>query len=192
MEILLLFLRLGIAIIPVTSAYTKMRDLANHEQSIQNYQIIPDRYAKTAAKFDAFAEMMVGLLLLVGLFYKVSLIFFTGLIVLYTLAILINLRRGRTSLSCGCGGIVGEKPISWKLIFRNLSIIIVAVMLFFSSTKVGILDYYASTSSLNEVYPPLYFIASFCFLGIIATFFVLVEVKKINHHFNRLLHRGEI
>jgi uncharacterized membrane protein YphA (DoxX/SURF4 family) len=192
MEILLLFLRLGIAIIPITSAYTKIRDLANHEQSIKNYQIIPDRYAKTAAKFDAIAEMMIGVLLLVGFFYKVSLVFFTGLIVLYTLAILINLRRGRTTLSCGCGGIVGEKPISWKLIFRNLSIIIVAVLLLFSSTKVGILDYYVSTLPLNEVYPPLYFIASFYFWMIIVTFFVLVEVKNINHHFNRLLHRGEI
>ncbi|WP_160917766.1 MauE/DoxX family redox-associated membrane protein [Guptibacillus hwajinpoensis] len=191
MEILLLFLRLGLAMIPISSAYTKLRDLANHELSIQNYQIIPDRYAKPAAKFDAIVEMMVGLLLLVGLFYKVSLVLFIGLIVVYSLAILINLIRGRTTLSCGCGGIVGEKPISWKLIFRNLAISIVAVWLLFSATKVGILDY-LFTSTLNEVYPPLYFIASLYFGLITVTIFVLIEIKKINHHFNRLLHRGEI
>lgn len=191
MEILLLFLRLGIAMIPISSAYTKFRDLPNHEQSIQNYKIIPDRYAKSAAKFDAVVEMMVGLLLLVGLFYKVSLILFIGLIVVYSLAILINLLRGRTTLSCGCGGIVGEKPISWKLIIRNLAINSVVLWLLFSTTKIGVLDY-VFTSTLNEVYPPIYFIASLYFGLITVTFFVLIEMKKINHHFNRLLHRGEI
>ncbi|MGO4119283.1 MauE/DoxX family redox-associated membrane protein, partial [Rhizobium ruizarguesonis] len=46
------------------------------------------------------------------------------LLVVYSVAITINLVRGRNEISCGCGGVLGTHNLSWKLVIRNIFLLL--------------------------------------------------------------------
>ncbi len=187
MELLVLFLRIGLASILLTSAYTKIKEMAGHIESIRNYRILPSKLVKTAGYVDVTVELLLGTCILVGLLFNGSVAISILLIGTYTLAIVINLKRGRTDLSCGCGGIVGENLLSWRLVLRNVGIMIGASLLFFSQVDLGMLDAVLSGKSIRDVYPESFFIA-FCGGWVTLICIIIVrEVTTLRKHFKRLL-----
>jgi hypothetical protein len=44
-----------------------------------------------------------------------------GLFLSFAASMSVNLPRGRSHISCGCG-IVGKNAISWRLVFRNIAL----------------------------------------------------------------------
>lgn len=49
------------------------------------------------------------------------------LLIIYTIAIIINLVKGRVDFDCGCGGLVGAHKLSKNLVFRNVLLIFVLI-----------------------------------------------------------------
>ncbi|MCA0987067.1 MauE/DoxX family redox-associated membrane protein [Guptibacillus algicola] len=187
MELLYLFLRIGLALILLTSAYTKLKDMYGHEESIRNYEIIKPELVKAVGKLNVAAEFLIGSCILVGLFYQFSIFLSILLLGGYTLAIVINLKRGRTDLSCGCGGIVGENLLSWKLVFRNLAIMAVASLLLIGHTEIGTVDAVIRGEPIQDVYPAYFFIA-FCGITVaLISFIIGRELVTLRSHFKRLL-----
>ncbi|MBJ6950286.1 hypothetical protein JG666_23760, partial [Vibrio cholerae] len=62
------------------------------------------------------------------------------LLLVYSVAISINLLRGRKEISCGCGGVLGNHKLSWMLVVRNLFIGAVSVILLMYPLSLGSLD----------------------------------------------------
>jgi hypothetical protein len=71
----------------------------------------------------------IGLISGAFLTYTVCLSF--GLVLLFNIAIIVNLLRGYTRLSCHCGGVLGDHQISWWLVGRNSLISLCLIWLLF-------------------------------------------------------------
>ena len=83
------------------------------------YRIVPERFAGFVAGSLTIAEI-TALIALLSLQAE-GLVLATGLLVVYVIAIAVNLRRGRTQIDCGCGD--EPTPLSLVLVLRNMGLI---------------------------------------------------------------------
>ncbi|OUQ85403.1 methylamine utilization protein MauE [Brevibacillus brevis] len=127
MEELGLLFRLILAFLFLSTFISKIRDMGTHLSIVRAYQIIPYSWSKSFTYLDLGLQATVAVSLLIGLFTTLGLSLAILLLGVYTLAISINLARGRKKISCGCGGMAGNHFLSWKLVLRNLVFISLAV-----------------------------------------------------------------
>lgn len=100
-----------------------------YEQTVADYRLLPDRLSGVAAALMLVVEVTVVVALLSlapGWPYAMA----AALLIVYALAIGINLARGRRQIDCGCGGPPGQ-TISGVLVFRNL--LLAAIAVFFAT-----------------------------------------------------------
>ncbi len=112
-----------LAVVFLLAAGHKVRDLPRFRASLAAYEIVPEGFASWSA------PLLVGLeLLTVAVLFlhegRGLLLAFT-LIGVYSLAIGINLLRGRTEIDCGCGDL--PTPLSAWLLLRNLLLMALAL-----------------------------------------------------------------
>lgn len=129
-----LFIRLFLGVIICSSSFSKIIHLKRFKQAILDYQLIPSSLEKlflsTLLSFSFPAiELMAGLGLLTGLFLAPSTILTIGLFIVFSIALIINLLRGRNDLSCHCEGALGSHQISWRLVERNIFLVVIASVL---------------------------------------------------------------
>lgn len=107
--------RLGIGCLLVYAAVHKLRDMLEFRLSLGAYELIPAALVRPIAYALPLVELLLGVACLAQLpaSYLGALVLFA----VYTLAILINLARGRDSIDCGCGG--PPQPLSYALVLRN-------------------------------------------------------------------------
>lgn len=115
-----LALRGGLALLFGAAAWHKLRDFAAFRAALGEYQLVPER-AVSAAAFGLIAVELASASALVlaarAGFAAVS------LLALYTVAIGVNLARGRREIDCGCFGPAARQPLSLALVARNLALI---------------------------------------------------------------------
>ncbi|WP_289141256.1 MauE/DoxX family redox-associated membrane protein [uncultured Brevibacillus sp.] len=92
--------------------------------------VIPSPLLYSFARLEAVIEHLAGMLLFFGLLQQIGAVLGGLLLILYSVAIAINLLRGRRDISCGCGGVAGNHPISWLLVLRNLLLMFVCGWVF--------------------------------------------------------------
>lgn len=107
--------RLGIGCLLVYAATHKLRDMLEFRLSLGAYELIPEALVRPSAYALPIVELLLGVACLaqVPLSYLGALALFS----VYTLAIGINLARGRDTIDCGCGG--PPQPLSYALVVRN-------------------------------------------------------------------------
>ncbi|GEC91227.1 MauE/DoxX family redox-associated membrane protein [Brevibacillus brevis] len=127
MEELGLLFRLVLAFLFLSTFVSKISDISTHLSIVRAYQIIPYSWSKSFTYLDLGLQATVAIFLLLGFFTTLGLSLAILLLGAYTLAISINLARGRKKISCGCGGMAGNHFLSWKLVLRNLVFISLAV-----------------------------------------------------------------
>ncbi|WP_075619582.1 MauE/DoxX family redox-associated membrane protein [Paenisporosarcina indica] len=187
MDLFLLAMRIIIGFIFLSSAISKLNNMTEHIVTVRKYKILPSRMVRSFSYFETFVELIASLLIIIG--YKVEL---AGLILLallstYTFAIVINLLRGNTNISCGCGGVVGNHILSWVLPLRNLFFSIGVVFLIihenyiFSVESILTTNYQSSIKSVHIFYTV---ISSMLFMMIYSNITSLIHIKK---SFNDLL-----
>ncbi|WP_410503366.1 MauE/DoxX family redox-associated membrane protein [Exiguobacterium acetylicum] len=135
MEFLITLVSITIGYMFLTSAISKMRTFDQHKKIIHSYDILPSKTVHYFAYIDVAFELFLAAMLLSILNLPIVSILSIALLLLYTIAISINLIRGKVDLDCGCGGIVGENKISWKLVIRNMFISLILVFLYVSSNN---------------------------------------------------------
>ncbi|QWJ09315.1 hypothetical protein J5V76_28760 (plasmid) [Bacillus mycoides] len=74
------------------------------------------------------------------------------LLTVYSLGVIINLLRGKSNISCGCGGSLESNHLSWPLIIRNLIFIIFFLFTYTFETKMGNVQFILMDQSLNHIY----------------------------------------
>jgi hypothetical protein len=119
-----LTLRFCLALLFAAAATHKIRDALAFRDTLSRYELVP------AALVGLVGAALMGADLLVA----VAVVFATwasglaaAILALYTVAIAINVWRGRTDLSCGCMGPAASAPLSAWLVARNLVLVAVAL-----------------------------------------------------------------
>ncbi len=130
-----LFLRLLLGVLLLSVSMSKLAHLRHFQRAIEDYQIVPSTLASkndfsmVLALGIPLAELLAGLGLISGFWLVPAIVLAMVLFVVFCIAIIINLVRGRRDLSCHCGGAIGNHLISWWLVGRNGLLILSLVLL---------------------------------------------------------------
>jgi uncharacterized membrane protein YphA (DoxX/SURF4 family) len=135
-----LVLASGAALLFGAAAVHKWRDYARFRETLANYDLLPRGAARALAWCVPVAETAIALLLLPRATRAAALAGAIALLCGYAGAIALNLRRGRASLDCGCGG--EGQPIAGWMVGRNLLLALVLSpgLLPFAPRDTGALD----------------------------------------------------
>lgn len=119
------FVRFLLGLILLSTGVSKLIHPSRFRRAIQDYSIIPPAWESklSLSILVSFAipiaEFIAGLGIMSGFeLVSAALLAFT-LFVLFSIALIINLMRGRYDLSCHCDGVLGDLRISWWQVGRN-------------------------------------------------------------------------
>jgi putative oxidoreductase len=115
----------------------KVADPHGFANIIHNYKLLPDILVTLPAIVLPWLEIAAGFFLVAGIFRRTSAIVLSSLLLVFTIAISINLIRG-INFDCGCFSTVtsesGSDPVG--LLIRDLLLLIPgAIIIFFSNKK---------------------------------------------------------
>lgn len=131
MDDFLFFIRIFLAIIFISTAIEKIIRIKTYLQEIVSYKLLPQSLTKIFGGLNIFLELFLALCLFTGSWLVIGVVGSIVLLSIYNLAITINIIRGRTGISCGCGGLLGKGEISWMLVFRNTFLKVALLPYFF-------------------------------------------------------------
>lgn len=115
--------RIGLALLFASAAWHKSVDRQGFAASVDRYRLLPTWATRPVATALPALEIAVALGLLHGWTVKPAVALAVSLLGLYTVAMVINLRRGRRDLDCGCFGPSMRTPVHWGLVARNAALI---------------------------------------------------------------------
>jgi len=151
-----LTIALSLAALFATAAVHKLFTLAEWPGVVRNYQLVPATLADAAAGTVLAAEVLVAGALLWTPTRVAGACAAALLLVTYAAAIGINLRRGRTSIDCGCFGLRLRQGISAWMVRRNLLLALLALVLLLSTN--------GRSPSLTEYAMAAVFVVTLAFL----------------------------
>src|SRR5579862_6991362 len=111
----------ALALLFVSAALHKLRGLARFAADLRAYRVLPEGAAALAWVLPLL-ELTVGAGLLVRSSRRGACAAGAALLLVYAIAIAINLLRGRRDLACGCGGPDDRRPIAAWMVWRNLAL----------------------------------------------------------------------
>jgi len=155
-----LTVRWSLAIVFLLALIHKLKSPVAFRATMKNYHLLPDflltpfLYAVIAAELVA----VVGLLVNSPLGSSAA----AGLFVVYTLAILINLIRGRRDIDCGCSGPAVRQTLSAWLVVRNAGFLAAALLTVPASNPrpLEILDWFTNVAAV-ATFVLIYFAATY-------------------------------
>ncbi len=109
-----------VALIFLTAAYGKLRHWAVFQGVIANYRLLPQVLVAPVAYLLPPVEVLLGAALLLGLGSPWPEFVAASLLMLFALAMGINIARGRRHIDCGCFQSALKQTLSWKLVIRNV------------------------------------------------------------------------
>ncbi len=171
MEIFDLLIRFYISSLLISSALDKWKNYRNHIGIVKDYNLIKESWIKPLTKMEIAVELIIGSFIFSGFLTLYSTWASIFLFFIYSLAISINLIKGRTELNCGCGGLSGHKKISWLLFLRNLSFIILLLVVIKLNYYIGAIDGLFLGLKFEEIYRGI--LANFIYLLLAQPLFIL-------------------
>jgi hypothetical protein len=127
MNELLLVCRFGLAFIFLAAGSRKLVGAEELRDVVREYKLLPERAAGGVARALPWAELSVGLCLLLGITTSWAAAVAGGLSLSFAFAMGINLVRGVQN-RCGCGLTNGERTIGWPLCARNVGLSVAACL----------------------------------------------------------------
>lgn len=181
MDLFLLAVRIIVGFLFLSSAISKLNSMTEHIVTVRKYKIIPSRMVRFFSYFETIVELIASILIIIG--YKVELAGFIilALLVSYTVAVIINLFRGNTNISCGCGGVVGNHKLSWYLPVRNVFFSIGVIFLIINQNYIFTVESILTTnhkSLIDSVYIFSIVISSLLFMMIYSNITSIIQIKK--------------
>lgn len=110
---------IGVGLVFVTAGVGQLRHRRLLSGVIANYRLLPDALVGGAARLLPVAELLIGGALIVGE-RTVAPLAAILLLLVFAVAMAINIRRGRSHIDCGCGHAELRQPLGWPLVMRNL------------------------------------------------------------------------
>ena len=122
-------LRLGLALLFSTAAWHKLSDRRRFEGTVRAYALLPARATRLFSWVLPAIEVAIAAALLHPQLHRGAAWAAAVLLLLYTVAIGINLARGRRDIDCGCFRTRSATPLSGALVVRNVALIATACIL---------------------------------------------------------------
>lgn len=140
--VLALVISICLAALFVTAGIRKLRSPEQFSYLLAGYRILPAALVNVGGRAIPAIELLVAAALLFSPTRSAGGAMAAGLLVIYAVAIAINLQRGRYQLDCGCGGAHERRPIAKWMVTRNLLLAAPALLLFMplSSHTWGLYD----------------------------------------------------
>lgn len=112
------------------SSIHKLKDMEKHYNAVILYEIIPKQFTRVFIWLETVFEFFIGISFLLSFATSYVIIGAILLLMIYSIAIVVNITKGRINLDCGCGGLVGTHKLSKNLVSRNILLIFVLVIVF--------------------------------------------------------------
>jgi hypothetical protein len=96
----------------------KLRNRRVFPGVVANYRLLPEGLVPPVAAILPIAEVVIGAALIGG--FRLAGLPAAALLVVFALAMAINIGRGRLHIDCGCGRSELRQPLSRALVVRNL------------------------------------------------------------------------
>jgi hypothetical protein len=108
-----------LALLFALSSWSKLRDRAVFAATVADYHLVPDALTGPLATAIPFTEAVIAPALLFEGTRVTAAAWAAGLVLLFSLAVLVNLLRGRTYIDCGCFSGAFRQRIGWDVLARN-------------------------------------------------------------------------
>ena len=108
--------RVGLGLLFVVAAATKVADPAQFAEEVANYQLLPARLVPLVAAALPGIELLAGACLLLGLYTRAAAALVSGLLAIFMVGLSQALLRG-IDLRCGCFG--GADEATWGTVGRD-------------------------------------------------------------------------
>lgn len=118
-----------LALVFLLGAWSKLRAREAFEGVVYNYRLLPEPAVLPASYLVPASELAVGLGLLWPSTRTYAAMGALLLLVVFTVAIAVNLARGRREIDCGCFSSVLKQRLSGGLVVRNIVLIGLAAWL---------------------------------------------------------------
>lgn len=109
-----------LAVIFLAAGVSKLRALDTFEGVVHNFRLLPESAARPVAYTLPIVELGVAMALLIPMSRTYAAWLVAGLLGVFTLAVVINLLRGRREIDCGCFSSELKQKLSWWLVSRNV------------------------------------------------------------------------
>ena len=119
---LLLLARTVAGLVLIFASVPKLTSPGKFSQIVQEYQLLPNKFARVAGRILPLIELACGFALLLGISTPWPGVVAMLLFALFAGAISINLLRGRRFIQCGCFGVGRETRLSWGSVLRNVTL----------------------------------------------------------------------
>lgn len=111
--------RYAVAFTLLSAALPKILSRHEFERAVDNYALLPLRFVGPVAVWLPRLELAIGLFLLAGIAVSPVSALASMLLVLFAIAVALNLARGRR-IDCGCFSAVAPRTIGWRLVLGDL------------------------------------------------------------------------
>lgn len=125
--VLVWIIRIALGLLFGVAAWHKLSDGRRFAATLERYRLLPAWAVRPAAVGLPVLELGIALGLWLDFTANAAAAAAMSLLGLYTLAMVVNLRRGRRDLDCGCLGPSRKTPVHGGLVARNLALMGAAV-----------------------------------------------------------------
>jgi Methylamine utilisation protein MauE len=150
----------ALAVLFAVSTAHKLAALAEWPGVVRNYRLLPETLTVTAAGALLIAAALTAAALMWPATHRIGACAAAAQLIVFAAAIAINLRRGRTSIDCGCFGSRLRQGLSVWMVARNLVLALLALALLLPGrsrelTALDIATALAVVATLSFLYPVL-------------------------------------
>jgi len=139
-DYLTLVLRLVLGVVFIYASIDKIAQPDQFARIIYNYHLLPASLINLTALILPMSELVAGICLITGMFYAGARNYLVILLVIFMVAIGINVFRG-VDLECGCFTVDSRaKSASLQLLFRDLIYLVIGAALMISQSRRWMLD----------------------------------------------------
>lgn len=117
-----------VAVLLLAAAVYKLRDRAAFRRSVRDYDLVADVLVRPLAWAIPLAESVAAAAVVFEPTRVAGATLAGVLLAVFTLAIAVNLARGRRDIDCGCFGPAQGQPLSGWLVPRNLVLIVLTAI----------------------------------------------------------------
>ena len=133
-QYLLILFRTILGLVFIYSGIVKIIDTSGFSDSIYNYKLMPDLLINYLAIVLPWIELITGLLLIFGITIKESALIINSLLIVFIIAIVINLFRG-LDINCGCFGTGNGTKIGLAKLIENSILLFMGILLMLFDSK---------------------------------------------------------
>lgn len=120
--------RLVLALVLGWAAVAKLRSLEEFVGVVGNYRLLLEFLVRPVAYLLPPVELVLAVGLIVPATQTPAAVATAALLVVFALAMIVNIKRGRTQIDCGCFASSLKQYLSWTLVARNLVLVALAAL----------------------------------------------------------------